>query len=287
MKSNYHQKREARIERARERAAKAESESAARHEKARKIGDMIPFGQPILVCHHSEKRHRSDLNKIDTNMRKSIELFEKANYWRQRAAAAEDNANISSDDPDAIAKLQDKIKLLDEHQRSMKSVNFFIKSMQKKKVDMNEAAQRLMNEFGMDMKEAVELIVPDFAGRTGYPSYKLQNNNQNMARYKKRLALLEEHAAMKTEHACIGEVLVVANVDENRVQVYFPGKPDDATRQFFKQHGFRFAPSASYDCDGKLYSRAWQRQLYTCVFLFIVDQLKKMTITYGGMDGNE
>jgi len=44
---------------------------------------------------------------------------------------------------------------------------------------------------------------------------------------------------------------VIQNVDENRVQFVFPGKPDEKTRKILKSHAFRWAPSQN----------AWQRKL--------------------------
>ena len=70
---------------------------------------MIPLGQPILVGHHSEKRHRRDLKRIDEYFAKAKEHHDKAEYFRRRAAAAESNVIIFSDDPDATEKLVDKI----------------------------------------------------------------------------------------------------------------------------------------------------------------------------------
>jgi hypothetical protein len=47
---------------------------------------VIPFGQPILVGHHSEKRHRRDLARIDSGMSKGFEEGRKAD---RLAAASE------------------------------------------------------------------------------------------------------------------------------------------------------------------------------------------------------
>lgn len=41
-------------------------------------------GTPILIGHHSEKRHRRDLEKIDNRMRRSIEESDKADHYRSR-----------------------------------------------------------------------------------------------------------------------------------------------------------------------------------------------------------
>ena len=83
------------VERAEERAERFEDYSGARRadaESARKavsaIADNIPFGQPILVGHHSEKHARRDAEKIDSGMRKTIKMCDTANYWSARAHGA-------------------------------------------------------------------------------------------------------------------------------------------------------------------------------------------------------
>jgi hypothetical protein len=86
------EKAEARAERMENRADKADAESTSRYEAAKEIGSYIPFGQPILVGHHSEGRHRAAIKKIDNNMRKSVEASEKASYYRDRLANAQHTA---------------------------------------------------------------------------------------------------------------------------------------------------------------------------------------------------
>ncbi|MGR9587118.1 DUF3560 domain-containing protein [Pandoraea sputorum] len=66
------------------------SESA--HRAARDSVAGIPLGQPILVGHHSEARHRRALERQDTNIRKAIETGKRAESWARRAAGAEANA---------------------------------------------------------------------------------------------------------------------------------------------------------------------------------------------------
>ena len=76
-REDYQERKEARIDRMEERAAHAQAESTAASHAAHEIMRLIPPGQPILVGHHSERHHRRDLDKIDRNMRKSIEAGEK------------------------------------------------------------------------------------------------------------------------------------------------------------------------------------------------------------------
>jgi hypothetical protein len=56
---DYEARRAARIDRLHARAEKARTESASAEQQARRMADVIPLGQPILVGHHSEGRERS------------------------------------------------------------------------------------------------------------------------------------------------------------------------------------------------------------------------------------
>lgn len=56
----YRDRREAKADRLREWAEKREAKAAAAFDSAATLSDAIPFGQPILVGHHSEKRARRD-----------------------------------------------------------------------------------------------------------------------------------------------------------------------------------------------------------------------------------
>ncbi|MHB7192829.1 DUF3560 domain-containing protein, partial [Klebsiella pneumoniae] len=43
---------------------------------------------PILVGHHSERRARRHAQKIENGMKRAVMLFERAEYWEQRAQAS-------------------------------------------------------------------------------------------------------------------------------------------------------------------------------------------------------
>ena len=82
------------MDRAEERADRFENYSDSRAEQsnaayksARSISENIPFGQPILVGHHSERRHRKDIQRIDDNMRKSVQMQRASEYWKSRASS--------------------------------------------------------------------------------------------------------------------------------------------------------------------------------------------------------
>jgi hypothetical protein len=79
-----------RHERVGRRLTKASDEA---YQKSHNATKHIPFGQPILVGHHSEAHHRRDINTAHNQMRKSVEAQReaearesKAAYWRAKAA---------------------------------------------------------------------------------------------------------------------------------------------------------------------------------------------------------
>lgn len=86
---------EDRAQRMAEHAENANHRSAVAFERAdlseEKSG--IPLGQPILVGHHSEGRHRRAIERADNAMRHACEESDKAKYFEGRAEAAERTAS--------------------------------------------------------------------------------------------------------------------------------------------------------------------------------------------------
>ncbi|GGJ65503.1 DUF3560 domain-containing protein [Deinococcus aquiradiocola] len=86
-----------RTERFTSRAAAAERRADNRRETATAITGQIPPGQPILVGHSSEGRHRRALARSDQHMRKALEEHRKAEYWQNRARGSERRARQKTD----------------------------------------------------------------------------------------------------------------------------------------------------------------------------------------------
>lgn len=118
---DYEERQEYKKELYQERAEQAEQRSQSHYEKQSKIASVIPMGQPILIGHHSEKRHRNDLKRIDNEMRRSIQESEKADYYRNKVDNIDNSKVISSDDPQAIEKLQARIEELEKAKVEVKA----------------------------------------------------------------------------------------------------------------------------------------------------------------------
>lgn len=235
-------RRKAGLERAAEKAQKAASDA---YGVTKEIVEMLPMGQPILYDHHSAPRHRKLLEKMDRKMRESINQTERANDLASRAAAV-GTAGISSDDPQAIEKLQQKIADAEHSQAVMKAANAAIRKTKGKGDDARLAA---LIAAGLTEEQARDAMTPDCFGGIGFASYALSNNNANINRMKVRLVQLVREAEAPTGEIERTECGVVHQVADNRVQVVFPGKPNREMCQFMRAHGFRWAPSAG----------AWQR----------------------------
>lgn len=105
----YEEKQAARRERYEELSDKASRESEQAHQAFRDKMSAIPFGQPILVGHHSEKRDRRYREKAWDTLGKAVKLSDKADYYEGKANSV-GKAGISADDANAIAKLAQKYK---------------------------------------------------------------------------------------------------------------------------------------------------------------------------------
>lgn len=76
-----------RAERMAERAERAYAAAGAKRAEADRITHGYQ-GEPIKIGHHSENRHRRDLQRAADNTRASMELRSTARYYENRAAAA-------------------------------------------------------------------------------------------------------------------------------------------------------------------------------------------------------
>lgn len=242
-RSDYEQRVAARQERLENAAERANANATAYFKKADMSEEAtgIPFGQPILVGHHSEARHRKTIDRAWNAMGKAVAETKKAEHYAS-AAESVGTAGVSSDDPDGVDKLTEKLAKLEAAHAKMIAANKAIRAGD------DAALVALVGQGAAD-----RLKVPPYpGGPIGFPSYSLTNNGATIRATKARIEQLKAAATVesKTIETNVG-CTVIENADENRVQIVFPGKPDEATRALLKSRGFRWSPTAG----------AWQRFL--------------------------
>ena len=151
---------------------------------------------------------------------------------------------ISSDDPQALDKLRDKLARLEADQQAMKNVNAYYR-----KHKTFEGCPDISAEDAAKIEAQWE---NGWHKGIPFPSYSLSNNNANVKRTRERVAELEKRATSPGPSGWEfdgGEV--VMNTEENRMQIFFKDKPDANLRAELKAAAFKWAPSQG----------AWQRQL--------------------------
>lgn len=215
-------RREARIDRLR-----ASSDAGINRSR-----EMLPWGgQPILVGHHSEKRHRRDQERSHDLMRKSIDEGREADRLEGISAST----GISSDDPDAIMLLREKLAGLEAQRARIKAFN---KAARKARAEPREP-------------------------------WVLSNLGGNISRVKQRIADLERAAkAPVRDDVEIGQARVHWDRETNRVQVFAPD-PGPAGRKarsaIMRPAGFVWARS----------NGCWQRQASATAWALALDVCKK------------
>jgi hypothetical protein len=148
------------------------------------------------------------------------------------------SGGISSDDPDALKKLKEKLAGLERNHLGMKAVNAYYR-----KHKTLEGCPELNEKMRQDLERYSYL---------GFiPTYKLSYNLAEIKRVKQRITEIERLAVRPPQGWKFDGGEVVVNSDENRLQILFEGKPNEVMRCSLKRRGFRWAPSQG----------AWQRQL--------------------------
>lgn len=184
----YRERRQARADRLDGWADGREQKADAAHDTAKAKADLIPFGQPILVGHHSEGRDRRTCDSIAAGFDRAHEHGKKADEMRSKAAnirGASDRA-IYSDDPDAVERLAEKIAGLEAEKARIKAYNATCKKGAPD-LDLLDEKQRanILSTIRVGMAR------PD----GGFPSYALSNLNGTLNSTRKRLTALTAEQA--------------------------------------------------------------------------------------------
>lgn len=224
---------EARVERARAR------EAAARAAYDNQPAHRIPLGQPILLGHHSQRRHERDLERLHRADQRRWQAADAARTAEQRATAS--GYAIQVGDDDAVTALRDKLAAAEAEHAAYLAHNKAARTAPCA-LDDCPGCQRLRRSPGHTPADRL-------------PSYVLTNSRGRIKQIREQLAKAETHAAALAAGTDDQDLASGAGwtlthaVADARVRFMFDDRPDPATRTLLKAHGFRWAPSVG----------AWQR----------------------------
>lgn len=120
-RADYEERKQMKIERYKELSENASKKSKEYSKQHEKISSVIPMGQPILTDHYSANRHRKDIERMNKAIEKSIQEDEKADYYANKIESMQNDSVISSDDPKAIEKLEQKLESLEKYKIKVKA----------------------------------------------------------------------------------------------------------------------------------------------------------------------
>ena len=239
--SAYAEKRERRIDSMRAEAETLRGNAAAAFDALHKQGDVM-MGTPVLIGHHSQRRHERDLARMDAKMGKAVAATREAATLERRADAAESNRAVSSDDPDAVELLREKLAKVESDRARMVAAN---------KAVRGKFPEQALIAMGFSAVTAEQVSKPDFCGNRGFAPFTLKNAAAEAKRLTKRIEELgaKATAPVRADVAFDGGRIAESR-EINRVQIFFDAKPSEAVLAALKAAGFRWAPS----------EEAWQRQ---------------------------
>jgi hypothetical protein len=229
----YRERRETRADRLRNWADGRDEKASAAFGSARAIGDAIPMGQPILVGHHSERRHRRDIERIDSGMRRGVEHSEKASSMRSRADGIDSQleTSIYSDDPDAVEQLEARIAELEAERDRVKRYNA---SARRGSPDPS-----ILDDQQRETLTSCIASWGDVQCKNGvFPSYHLSNLSANINRNRKRLIGVKARVERSERAEVAGGVAIEG---DDYVSVTFAEKPSRDVLNELKAAGFRWS----------------------------------------------
>ena len=214
------------------------------YEIAARVPSVMIAGPANFPVKKKQKQNAAD----DKNMREWQEIQGLLDKIRSTGMGG-----ISADDPNAIEKLQAKLEKLEATQEMMKAVNAYYRK-HKTLEGCPHLSQKSIEAFQSGMAEG--------GGGSPFLPWQLSNNNANIRQVRSRI----EQLTRQRENVFVGWEFdggtVEINREANRLQVFFEGKPDEATRNILKENSFRWSPKAG----------AWQRQLNDNTF-WVVDRI--------------
>ena len=204
----YRERKQRRMERRQEWAAKRTATANAAGRSALEMGEIMG-GEPIKVGHHSEGRHRNHIDKMDGLMHKAAESSEMASKHRGIAGGIADqlDTSIYRDDLDELERLEEKLGTLSAQRDRRKAINVWLrKNSGIKRNDPNlinpdvyaragEAIKACADALDLSRDEALDLVSAlKYNASLGYPSYSLTNLGANIRRVEQRIPAARQRA---------------------------------------------------------------------------------------------
>lgn len=148
-----------------------------------------------------------------------------------------------------LEKAKADLKERQQMQQDYHKINTAYRAYKKKpesleSADLSEGAKNLIREYAKE---------PDYHGQP-IARFQFSNNNANIKRLEQRVKILEskavKHEAKQENEVTINGVRILQNWSEDRVQIFFDGKPAQEIIDALKRRGWHWSP----------FNKCWQRK---------------------------
>ena len=164
------------------------------------------------------------------------------------------DADIRSDDPNAVKKLDNKADTLSNKLETMKKANAavrkFYKQGQPKDDNSFGNAKNALMELGYSSANSEALLKPKYDRVIPYESFELTNLRNRMKTARRRANVIEAVQAVEINDS-FDNGITVSISDDQKIVIEFPGIPDQDTRTKLKSHAFKWSR----------YRQAWVRKM--------------------------
>ncbi len=228
------ERKEQRLTNREEWAQKREASARGAFDTAHAMGKAIPFGQPILVGHLSEKRDRNYRARIDATMTRGVTHARMAEHHYKKAQGIADqlDQSVFSDDADAIERLRERITACEAARDRIKVFNA---SCRKGSPDESILTERERADIATTRR-----VVPyQLSTGGGFPRYVLTNLGAAIRKDKERIADIERREKRTAEAEDNGGVAV--RVGGDYCTVTFAEKPKRGIINALKAAGFHWS----------------------------------------------
>jgi hypothetical protein len=206
---------------------------------------------------------RSQIKKHQSadNAQAAIQEYRKkaVKYILNRALPVGDGSTIRCDDDNAVTKLQQRIKELEDIRENMKTINKIVRKhfkptaapldAEKREVCFNEILSVSFVPAGYYLDDILRSVKSGSA--EGFKAWQLQNLGQNIRRLKKREIELQRTQEIDVNDNFDNGVSVETS-DDRKICIYFESIPSNEIRDTLKRNAFKFSRNRN---------NAWVRKL--------------------------
>jgi hypothetical protein len=234
-------------------AQKREASARGAFDTAHTMGQAIPFGQPILVGHHSEKRDRNYRARMGATMSRGVAHAGMAEHHTNKAQGIgrQLDQSVFSDDADAIERLRERITSREAERDRIKAFNVSCR-----KGSPDESI--LTSHERADIATTRRVVPYQLSTGGGFPRHVLTNLGAAIRKDKERIVEIERREKRTAEAEDNGGVAV--RVVGDYCTVTFAEKPEREILNALKGAGFRWSGGSwhgqleslsALDCEGQ------------------------------------